>query len=726
MDRAGKIWLAMGWLGFAVLPWYLGDGTSVSGSYPLGPSGSALVHGVAGGRPWLLPLGLPLLFGLALLRRHPGRGSANRLIAVGATGLIWLLCQGALIDHRGWTLGALAGAWSAPGPIQGGMGYGAFLVALALLMLLCRGLAQRGACRGDAFIVSAIGLIIALIAIFVLFPLTEVLVSAAEDNAGKFAPAAFFAKFADRSIWGLGCLASGVACGVAWNSLFLAVLAGVATTALGLAFALLVTRAALPLKRGLRALTILPVITPPFVIGLAIILVFGRAGALSSLLYDWFGVPRSRWIYGLPGILLAQMLSFTPTAFLLLIGVVEGVSPTLEEASQTLRAQPWTTFSTISLPLMRPGLANAFLLGFVESLADFGNPLVLGGNFEVLSTKIFFAVVGAAHDQGRAAVLAIILLGFTLGAFIVQQRWLGRRGYTTVTGKGDAGLSARLPRRVAWACFAAAIPWTALTIVVYATIFVGGVVKTMGRDYTPTLMHYLTAFAIEPGPTGLRFTGSAWDSLWTTVTISAAAAPLTALFGLLTAYLLSRQDFVGRRAFEFAAMASFAVPGTVIGIAYVLAFNTPPIELTGTALILVISFVFRNMPVGIRAGMAAMSQIDRSIDEASVTLGAGAAQTLRRVILPLLRPAIIAALVYSFVHAVTAVSAVIFLASAQHNMATVYIVGRVEAGEFGLAIAYSSVLIVIVSAAILLIQLLVGARRIGRRAGGTIVLQPAS
>src|SRR4029077_5356578 len=125
--------------------------------------------------------------------------------------------------------------------------------------------------------------------------------------------------------------------------------------------------------------------------------------------------------------------------FLVLIGVVEGVSPSLEEAAQTLRAKNWTIFQTVSLPLIRPGIANAFLLSFVESLADFGNPLVLGGNFEVLSTKIFFSVVGAAHDSSRAAVLAIVLLGFTLAAFWAQHRWLGRRSFTTLTGKGDAG-----------------------------------------------------------------------------------------------------------------------------------------------------------------------------------------------------------------------------------------------------------------------------------------------
>ena len=174
-------------------------------------------------------------------------------------------------------------------------------------------------------------------------------------------------------------------------------------------------------------LTVLPIITPPFVIGLAIILLFGRSGDGDAGLGSLIGIEAGRWIYGLPGLWFAQMLAFTPIAFLVLIGVVEGVSPSMEEAAQTLRADAWTTFTTVSLPLMRPGLANAFLLGFIESLADFGNPLVLGGNFDVLSTEIFFAIVGAQHDQGRAAVLAIMLLAFTLAAFWAQQRWLGRK-----------------------------------------------------------------------------------------------------------------------------------------------------------------------------------------------------------------------------------------------------------------------------------------------------------
>jgi iron(III) transport system permease protein len=225
----------------------------------------------------------------------------------------------------------------------------------------------------------------------------------------------------------------------------------------------------------------------------------------------------------------------------------------------------------------------------------------------------------------------------------------------------------------------------------------------------------VAAFALDWTVHGLQWKGAAWNSFWTTIEISAISAPLTAAVGLLTAYLLVRQRFTGKDAFEFGTMLSVAIPGTVIGISYILAFNVPPIELTGTGIILVICFIFRNMPVGVRAGIAAMSQIDRSLDEASLTLGARSATTMRRVILPLLRPAIVAALVFSFVRAMTAISAVIFLVSANYDMATSYIIGRVENGDYGLAIAYCSVLIVLMVAVILLIQWAVGQRRIGRR-----------
>ena len=178
------------------------------------------------------------------------------------------------------------------------------------------------------------------------------------------------------------------------------------------------------------------------------------------------------------------MFAFTPIAFLVLIGVVEGVSPSMEEAAQTLRADRWRVFADVSLPLMRPGLANAFLISFIESIADFGNPILLGGNFGVLSTEIFFSVVGAQLDQGRAATLGILLLVFALGAFFLQRAVLGRKVYTSLAGKGDSGLPTQLPDGVRRLCYGVALPWAALTVVIYAMALAGGFVETWGRDYT--------------------------------------------------------------------------------------------------------------------------------------------------------------------------------------------------------------------------------------------------
>ena len=728
MNRTVALWLATGWVGYAVLPWYAADDGfwrfAWLAVYPDAETAPAAVQALTYGRVWLLPLGLCLLAPVAVIGRRKTDPTVGRLLALaGGCGLAFMLAQGFAIGLHGWSWPALEALFGPLGDRQIGMGYGALLVASAFLFLFTTGLAARGYVNGDAFVVGSIGLVVALVAAFVFFPVVEILVSAVQDNRGNFAPTLFFAKLLGKDIWGLDCLVSRLSCGVAWNSLFLAVAVGGGSTALGLAFALIVTRTDFPAKRLLRVLTVLPIITPPFVIGLAVILLFGRSGAVTALL-DWaFGIPPSRWIYGLPGVLLAQLLAFAPIAFLVLIAVVEGVSPSMEEAALTLRASPWRTFTTVSLPLMRPGLANAFLLGFIESLADFGNPLVLGGNFEVLSTAIFFAIVGAAHDQGRAAVLALVLLFFTLSAFYAQRRWLGRKSYATLTGKGDAGRPVGLPARVRRLALGTALPWAALTALIYALIMFGGFVEAFGRDYGLTLRHYVAAFSVEIGQFGLVWSGAAWNSFWTTLEIAGISAPLTAALGLATAYLLVRQRFVGHRAFEFGTMLSFAIPGTVIGISYILAFNTPPIELTGTGVILVICFIFRNMPVGIRAGVAAMSQIDKSLDEASLTLGARSFVTVRKVILPLLRPAVVAALVFSFVRAMTAISAVIFLVSANYDMATSYIIGRVENADYGLAIAYSSVLILVMLAAILLIQLLVGERRLGRRGAAEIALE---
>jgi iron(III) transport system permease protein len=720
IDPSLWCWIAAA-IALVILPWHMQqDGLRLPGLFalfnPEGDAASALGQAAAHGRWWFWPVLASLLLAVPALQPGATRDTRARwLLLAGLAGLTTLIAQGVLIGARGWAYPVLEKTFGEMSDRQFGIGWGGSIAFTAFLLMLTDGLALKGRFGGDRFIAGAVGVLVASIVLFTIWPVLTILSQTFKAPADQTLWVAFVDRFFHAKVWGVACLYSSSQCGVAWNTLALALATATACTILGLCFALVVTRTGFPFKKGLRALTVLPIITPPFVIGLGLILIFGRSGLVNNAAYSMFGVELGRWIYGFNGVWLAQVFSFTPTAFLVLIGVVQGISPSMEEAAETLRANRTRIFMAVTLPLMRPGLANAFLVVFVESLADFGNPIVLGGSFGVLSTEIFFAVVGAQADFGRAATLALILLAFALVAFFIQRRFVGKGSYVSVTGKGDVGLAQPIPSWVRTLAYSIALPWAALTITIYTLALAGGFVTVWGRNWTPTLSHFARAFSVEWSASGILWTGGAWNSLFTTITLATIAAPITAGLGLLAAWLLARQNFAGKTALEFALMLTFCVPGTVIGVAYILTYNVPPLEITGTAMILIACFVFRNMPVGVRSGMAAMSQIDKSLDEAAVTLRASTFRTLTKVVLPLLKPAIVTALVYSFVRAMTTVSAVIFLVSAQHEMATVFIINRVINGDYGIAIAYSTALIVLMMAAIGLIQLLVGERKLGRR-----------
>ena len=717
-------WLAVGLAAYFVLPWYaLQDGNgllAVGDVFGAEPAANGFMHAVRYGRAWLW-LGL---IGLAIAAfgamRAPGKTQGTLLLLGGLLGAGGLALSGFSIGAKGWSIEAL-NAWFGPLSVQQfGVGWGGFVALASLVVLAAFGVARRGLFKGDLFIAAAVVGAGALLAVFILFPVLKALGSAFVTEEGAWSLAALWQRIAAERNFGLSCLVGGVRCGVAWNTLFLGLLTAGTTTLLGTLMALMAERAGNRYSKPLNVLAMLPIITPPFVVGLGLILLFGRAGIANQLLESAFGIAPSRWFYGWFGVWIAQTFAFTPIAFMIMRGVVQGVAPSLEEAAQTLRADPQRTFMTVTLPLLAPGLANAFLVGFIESMADFGNPIVVGGQFSVLSTEIFFAIVGAQYDQGRAASLAWILTFFALAVFAIQRAVLGKQNYTTVSGKGDSGVAMALPPRVRKIVYGVALPWMAFTLLVYLFAFAGGFVQTWGRDYSLTLNHFRTAFSLEWGQFGLVWAGTAWNSFFTTIKLAAISAPLTAGLGLLIAYLLARTEFKGQGLFEFSALLAFAIPGTVLGVSYILAFNVPPFELTGTGLIIVLCFLFRNLPVGVRAGTAAFKQLDKSLDEASLMLRASSMQTLRHVVLPLLKPALVAALVYSFVRAITTVSAVIFLVTAENELATTYIIGRVGNGDYGVALAYCTVLIVLMSAATALIQFLVGERKLGRRKAPSI------
>ncbi|MBI4277196.1 MAG: iron ABC transporter permease, partial [Armatimonadetes bacterium] len=590
-------------------------------------------------------------------------------------------------------------------------GMGAMATLLGFLGLAAMGLSRAGYIQADTFVVTSLLWVALFVAIFILYPLWAVL-KAAFVVGGRLTAEAFVATVRSpafllvenpntprpellitlvvglagagviavaRLLLGRGAareeaeageaapaglartlgwaLAGGAACaavaalwlgfGALRNSLLLALAVGTVATALGFAFALVDDRSVLRTRRLLGPLSILPMITPPFVLGLAVIYMFGRRGFVT---HQVLGLSTNIF-FGPLGVAVTQVLAFTPIAYLVLVGVVRALDAALEEAAETLGASRWHILRTVIWPLVRPGIANAWLLVVIESLADFGNPLILGGGVPFLATEVFYAIVGRFNPH-EASSYGVVLLVMTLTAFLIQRFWVGRRSYVTVTGRPSARRSRPLPPAVDYAVTGVFLAWAVLILGLYFSIFSGSLVKLWGFDYTVTVQHVK-----DLSPTG-------WAVFRTTARLAAVAAVPSALLGLLIGYLVTRHRVPGITFLEIGSMLSFATPGTVMGVGYVLAFNQGPLLLTGTEIIILTAFVFRNMPVGIRAGVAAITQIDRALEEASTMLRASSLTTLRRIVFPLVRPAALSGLVFSFVRAMTAVSQVIFLVTA--------------------------------------------------------------
>lgn len=465
------------------------------------------------------------------------------------------------------------------------------------------------------------------------------------------------------------------------NTVTAGVVVGFFATVVGFLFAYADAFLNIPFKRLFNILAFLPIISPPFALAMSFIMLFGQRGFIT---YSLLGIKDAN-VYGFTGLVVVQVLTFFPIAYLVLAGLMRQIDPSYEEAARNMGASRWHIFRTIILPLLTPGIANAFLLVFIQTVADFGNAMVIGGNFTTLAAKIYLQAMGNYDIKGGTA-LATVLLSLSVLMFIVQKYWVGERSYVTVTGKPSRQRELVADRTLNWLiglpCFLVSL----FVLVLYILIPYGSFTNLWGIDYTPTLKHYEYIFSLGLKP------------ILDTTYLSLLSMPMTGILSMIIAFLIVRKRFFGRKAIEFISMLSMAVPGTVIGMGYVLAYNEPPLVLTGTATIILIAFIFRNMPVGIRAGVASLQQIDPSIEEAAQDLGANSFKVFTSITIPLIKSAFFSGLVYSFVRSMTAVSAVIFLVSASYNLLTVAIMSQVDVGRLGVAAAYSTVLIVIVLA----------------------------
>ncbi len=647
------------------------------------------------------------------------------------------------------------------------------------------------------------------------------------------------------------------------DTMTMGLLTAIFGTLVGFIFAYAMVRCNLPGKRVIHWLALLPTVSPPFALALSTILLFGRNGLITKKLLGITFVLGANDIYGLDGLVIVQTITFFSVSYLILKAMLERLNPSMEEAAASLGASRLHVFLTVTLPLLTPGIAGSFLLLFVESLADLGNPLFIAGNKTVLSAQIFLAVIGE-YDYQKASALALVLIIPTLILFMVQRYYVNRRSYISVTGKPSGAQITEKDPIIRWGFNVTAYLICAFVLLLYATIIYGSFSTAWGVDFTPTLRHW--SMTVTRGV----------EAILDTTFLSALATPVAAILGMVIAWLVVRKNFSGKEALDFSSNLGGAVPGTILGIGFVLAFNKPalslaiavytilaiffvlvvgknawerlvilllgtaagvllknlqssqiyyllggiylvigvglfiirkkpalsliavalgvfvmsnnwaliiakpiaalsrsiprgfwsnaifqfsdhikvivqpppsllaiilvfagvlllqglkgrlprvvlgilaltipsalsfmemPFALVGGAYIIMAAFIVRSLPASVRAGVASLQQIDPSIEEASNILGGDAQYTFRKVTLPLILPALLAGLIFSFTRHMTSLSAIIFLVSAKWRIVTASIMSEWEQGGVSIAAAYSTVIIVFVMLAIFILNL---------------------
>lgn len=524
----------------------------------------------------------------------------------------------------------------------------------------------------------------AALAVLVLWPLARLF------------SASFFAEFTGE--FGLANYATFFGSGyfrrALWNSLTISGLSALGALALGLPLAIILARRRIPGSGTIRILIVLSLMSPPFIGAYAWIILLGRGGVLTRLAQS-VGIDLPT-IYGPGGIILVSVLQLYPLVFLLAFGALQRIDRSLEEAAAMLGRRPVNAFLTTAFPMMRPAVFTGALLVFLSVLSDFGAPILLGENYNVLATlafRLYLSEIGG--EPAMAATTSVILVALAVVAIVLQRIVLSGRSHTgdpTVAPPDCRPLQGRAERMClpafAWAVVLVAnLP---LLVIIYTSFL-----ETRGPVFGDafSIMSYRTVFATV----GRAVTNS--------LTFSALALGLIAVAGAMLGYLLARRDTAVTRLLDGLLMIPYVIPGTVLGIGFITAFNAPPVYMTGTVLIIVLAYFIRRLPYMVRAVSAIVYQVDRSVEEASVNLGAPPLRTFQKIMLPLMAPGLLAGATLAFVEVINELSATVVLYTGRTVTMPIATYSQVIGGAYGTAAAVASLLVAVTGAALIVFNL---------------------
>ena len=501
---------------------------------------------------------------------------------------------------------------------------------------------------------SAGGLLFLLLAIFLIWPLAAVLVKSVVGPQGFTLQ--YYREFVIHDYY--------------YHSFFNSLLLGSIVTPLcigvGFCIAYMTTRGPVYLRRLLRLTTLLPLIAPPYIFALSLIMLLGHNGIITNALnLSWS-------IYGFDGVVIAQTLAFLPLAYILIENTLSSLNPNLEDSAANLGATEGKILRGITIPLLTPGFLKTTLIIFVMSVAEFGNVALLCGRTPFLAPDTYALFIGEANFN-MASVLSMFLIFPCVVIFIIQS-YMGRgKSYTTIGGKPVASEPRHINRVILLPMLTVSFIACGLIFLTFAVITIGAFANLLGVDYTFTLKYILDSASNA--------------ALVNSVKVSLLAGLIGAVMGVVLAYVIVRGKFRGRPALEGISVSGIALPGTVLGIGYILAFNKPPLLLTGTIIIMSLVSAFRHLVIGEEAGITKLQQLSIEVEEASQNLGASIITTFWRIVLPIIFPAFMYGFMYNLMRAMIGLSSVIFLVSVGTDLASIYIFDAAILGRMGLACA---------------------------------------
>ncbi len=464
---------------------------------------------------------------------------------------------------------------------------------------------------------------------------------------------------------------------------------------IGLAFSWIVVRTNTPFKGLIAAASILPLFAPPLVAGVAWAILGSPKTGLINTMFKWAGLGWQVNLYSLSGLIFVFGIYYAPYVYMFTSSALRNMDPSLEEAAEISGASAFATLFSVTFPLIMPAIVSGMLLSFIVMLGIYGIPAVLGSltNISVLTTYIFKLTNWSPPLYNTAAAVAIILMMVTGVLVFLQQKVLSGRSYTTVAGKAFRPRNLDLgPWRwltfglgVAYLLVVVVLPTLALIVAAFRKyMFIRDAASLFDmRQYS--LMHFN---AIFDNPLTLR-------SIYNAVEVGVVTAVVGGTLAFAIGYTIHRTQVVGRRGIDMVSTVPVAIPGLVVGVAYLWAWIGIPGGLYGTIWILALAFVARFMPDTVKALSTSFLQIHRELEEAAWVCGKGMLGTIRTIVLPLARPGVIASMTLLFVLAIRELSSSLFLYTTNTMVMSVLLLDYYEGGNVGKTAAFSLVQMVL-------------------------------